>query len=282
VGRGLRNYNGDEKHPKKRWCNVIDIFGSIKSLGHPLDEVELLMEKPKKNSTPIKCKACGSKSPLVVVDSYQEDNDIVTVSKCRECGEEDIRIKALKLHFCSHCKHGYRASIFKRERDLMTTCPMCSHSDIIGSIYPRELIIGNRDDRERVIKTIVQLANTCIPKEDLFPFLEAFKEFNTVAEDSHLSYILEKLIAGKKITNMNLLTNRMIKKIEDSKHAKIILKYINRDELAYIEKNILEWKTNPNRVIGRVRKYVSTPKKRGVMTMLRAIRPICKIKILKT
>jgi hypothetical protein len=234
-----------------------------------LDEVELLIEKPKKTSSAIKCKACVSKSPLVVVDSYQEDNDIITISKCRECGEEDIRIKALKLHFCSHCKHGYIASIFKRERDLMTTCPMCSHSDIIGSIYPRELIIGNRDDRERVIKTIVQLANTCISQRELFPFLNAFKEFSTVAEDNHLSYILEKLIAGKKISNISLLTNRMIKKTEDSKHAKIILKYINRDELAYIENNISEWKTNPNRVIGRVRKYVSTPKKRSVMTMLK-------------
>jgi superfamily II DNA or RNA helicase len=269
IGRGLRNYDGDEKHSKKRWCNVIDIFGSIKSLGHPLDEVELLMEKPKKTSSAIRCKACGSKSPLVVVDSYQEDNDIIMVTKCRECGEEDIRVKALKLHFCSNCKHGYIASVFKRERDLMTTCPMCSNNDVIGSIYPRELIISNGDDRERVIKTIVQLANTCIPKEDLFPFLKALEEFSIVAEDNHLSYILEKLIAGNKITNINLLTNRMVKKVKNSVHAKIILKYINRDELAYIENNISEWKTNPNRVIGRVRKYVSTPKKRSVMTMLK-------------
>ena len=269
IGRGLRNYDGDKTNPKKQWCNVIDIFGSIKALGHPLEDIELLMEKPKKTSSPIKCKACGSKKPLVVVDTYQEDNDTITIKKCVECGEEDISIKALKLHFCSNCKQGYKASPFRVERDIFTKCPNCSHDDNIGSIYPRELIIGNSSDRERVVKTVQQLAKVCLGEKDQLSFLDAFNEFHIVAEDNHLSYVLEKMIAGKKVNKIHLLTNRMVKKIEGSTHSKIILKYINREELSYIEKNISEWKTNPNRVIGRVRKYVSTPKKRSVLTMLR-------------
>ena len=266
-GRSARTYEGEGL--LKTHSILIDLFGNVKEHGHPYERVDILDKKPvKKKKTSITCKTCGSVTPLLLVDKYQEDNDIITIKKCRDCGEEDISIEALPVHHCTCCGIDYKEIISRDGQNIITTCPECQQVDLLGTVSIRELVVTDNMSRQRALTTIRQIASNRMDIDTFFDFMPKLTAFEEYANNKSIAFIIDALI-NKNIESFPLVISRMgayNKKV--SPQQKKLKQLLNDDEYQYaITLDIFN--QNPNRLIKRIIQYTQTPKKESILQMLK-------------
>ncbi len=186
AGRGARCW-GDKKN-----FLFLDMFGTCKEIGLPFEPLLPTDEKESK-SRKKRCKECNAENSYVLVDVEESEYEITETHKCKECGNEEIKIKSFMVETCEHCQTVQRViNILSFNSKAVFKCKSCGRHTTLAELTPAEMVVTFAN-REQAVKRISEFAKEKLKNnpELLERFLVSFGLFAKYAQLDHLSAIMD-------------------------------------------------------------------------------------------
>ena len=264
FGRGARNGNGKDG-TKKMVCRVIDIFGSVKDIGHPYDPFDPSFDKPNfiSKSKP-QCKICDAVGSLMVLKVETFEFKKFTTIICKDCGSEEVKSVELPNVRCPECFTRQKENPFTKNGKVLTSCVKCGFDILIEEVITKTLDLVTPETKDSIIRTAKQVANKVIPEEHQFPFFLAFDAFAHYTTSPQLSFVIEKILRHDEF-NYEKLVSRMHGFVSSTNNTlKELRRLYDPETFDTIVGRSKLWESNPSECLDKLKRlYQFKPKNKS-------------------